>query len=240
MKPEDKYIAPEVLLNESLHLINVLKNQDIYIAMFGGMAVYYLSKDFQDWLIKQGRKYKDVDFVACINDYDKLLYVFKNEGYIVNNEVFQSYKKVELIKDKLNVDIYFNDLEFNQKIKIPKIYFKKQLITLSPDLLLISKLQNINCGNNQFDSIDVIALVNQFDYSNNPIRNNLIHLINNNYFLYKTVIRNLENIAFMIKSEPELLIKVKNLKNKLLNSSKPLIWHIYSRIYLDNIKYNKI
>lgn len=233
-------MEPQELLDESLRIQNILKNQDIHILMFGGMAVYYLTKDYQSWIIEHGRKYKDVDFVASIHDYDKLIRVFKEEGYTFNNKVFQSYKKIELHKDISNIDIYFDNLEFNHKIKIPKIYFKEQLITLSPELLLISKLQNINCGNNLFDSLDVIALVNQFDYSNDPIRNNMNNLINNNYFLYKTVIRNLENITFILNSEPRLLIKVKHLKKEFVNSGKSLKWHIFSRIYGENIKYNKI
>jgi hypothetical protein len=236
-----KYIDPEIMLKQALFLQDKLIEQNVYAAMFGGIAIWNICQGQRNWFLKNNRKYKDVDFVGYSKDFYIIKEIFNSVGYdLLENPTFNIYNKAEFSNNSISVDFYFDKLEFNHKIDFSKGDIHRATKTINPSVLLLTKLQNVDLKLNHFDKLDSLALLSEVNYSDSQLFSRLFKELKNNYFFYKTVLNNLSYLLTKTDGISKLEESIKKLIHNLQNQKKSLRWHIYKYLYNDNIKFNKI
>lgn len=159
----DKWPAPEVFIEEAKECVQVAREKGIVIRVMGGMAIYLHSQNFKDLWEKLGRLGKkvftDIDYVSYGKHRVKLIKLFEQRGFKLNQQMLYHYGKTRQIYygEKIPMaEIFFDRLTMNHIIPYNK-RLEADFPTTPLAELLLQKIQMVRM--NEKDIKDAIILL---------------------------------------------------------------------------------
>jgi len=161
--PLEEWPAPSTFIEEAKLCVKDAEDKSIVLRVMGGLAIYLHSQEYEQLWEKLGRLGKkvftDIDYVSYGKFRGRLLELFKNRGFTINQKLFFHYGKKRHIYygDKIPmVEIFFDKLEMNHTVNF-KNRLELDYPTIPPTELLLQKIQMVRM--NEKDIKDAIILV---------------------------------------------------------------------------------
>jgi len=159
----DKWPAPEVFIEEAKECVQVAQEKGIVIRVMGGLAIYLHSQNFKDLWKKLGRLGKkiftDIDYVSYGKHRVKLMKLFEQRGFTINQQMLYHYGKSRQIyygEEIPMAEIFFDRLMMNHTIPYNK-RLEVDFPTTPLAELLLQKVQMV--WMNEKDIKDAIILL---------------------------------------------------------------------------------
>ncbi|MQY76719.1 MAG: hypothetical protein GH155_03730 [Spirochaeta sp.] len=163
----EKWPAPEVFIEEAEECVQVAREKGIVIRVMGGLAIYLHCQNFKDLWKKLGRLGKkiftDIDYVSYGKHRVKLMKLFEQRGFTINQQMLYHYGKTRQIYygEKVPMaEIFFDRLMMNHTIPYNK-RLEEDFPTTPLAELLLQKVQMVRM--NEKDIKDTIILLRSHD-----------------------------------------------------------------------------
>jgi len=159
----ERWPAPEVFIEEAKECVQVAQEKGIVIRVMGGLAIYLHSQNFKDLWGKIGRLGKkiftDIDYVSYGKHRGKLIKLFEQRGFKINQQMLYHYGKSRQIyygEEIPMAEIFFDRLMMNHSIPYNK-RLEADFPTTPLAELLLQKVQMVQM--NEKDIKDAIILL---------------------------------------------------------------------------------
>ena len=206
--PEEEWPSPEAFIEEAKECVQAAADQGLTLRVMGGLAIFLHSQEHRElWekLVRLGKKiFTDIDYVAYGKHRVKMIKLFQNRGFVINQKMLYHYGKTRQIYYGRKIpmaEVFYDQMHFNHRIS-----FKRRLEQDSPTFplaeLLLQKLQMVRM--NEKDIKDAIVLLRAHelgsDDKNRINKNQIADALCKDWGFYFTAAENLGKIRTALDS----------------------------------------
>ena len=221
--------------SEVERILDIARQNKTVLRLVGGLAIHEFCTDhsFCD------RHYGDIDFVGLSSQYENIVQVMKDAGYLENVNMTMSTGGSRLLFNKAeqeeHIDVFLDRLDIEHVIEL-KDRLEIEMDTVSVSDLLLIKLTITRL--NEKDIRDIITIVKdlQMGHTDSPNTINMTYiadLCGKSWGLYHDVLRALRRTLNFLPEYPlpkktrvGVMKKLESLEELILESPKSLKWRL--------------
>lgn len=221
--------------SEVERILDIARQNKTVLRLVGGLAIHEFCTDhsFCD------RHYGDIDFVGLSSQYENIVQVMKDAGYLENKNMTISTGGSRLLFIKAgqeeHIDVFLDRLDVEHMIEL-KDRLEIEMDTVSVSDLLLVKLTITRL--NEKDIRDIITIVKdlQMGHSDSPNTINMDYITDlcaKSWGLYHDVLRTLRRTLNFLPEYPlpkktrvSVMKKLEALEEMILRSPKSLKWKL--------------
>ena len=209
-RDQTSFVIDRAILEAEVgRIIDAASTVGVVVRVLGSIGVALHSHDAAAIIPSFARTYADIDLAAYKRDARSLSAVLAGLGYVDDREVFVSSEGARSIFDDparhIHVDVFYDRLEFCHVIPLSgRLEVDRPTIPIAE--LLLSKLQIVRI--NEKDVVDIILLLLDHPLGSGDDDTvdvgRIARLCADDWGLWRTLTRNLETVAALAGTYPQL------------------------------------
>lgn len=224
----------QILLDLTSDILKKCKKENIEIRVLGGIAVYLRCPKYHNFFHNFREPFSDIDLITRKEHIEKIETFFNSLGFEQNKNIkilFGYQRRIFYTCQNITIEVYLDNLEFSQTIKISERLLL-DYPTLSVTDLFLSRIQRIDLQDK--DVFDISVLLDSFNLSNKD--NNQIDidyiskLCSKNWRWWKTLKINIDKLLRqkknIFKSPNNINTKLREIENAIDAKKKSLRWRL--------------
>jgi hypothetical protein len=229
-------------IEEAIRLQDEAEGAGIQLRLLGALAFRLQCPKYASQFESLERRISDIDFAASSRQRDELLAFFKDQGYLVDENVLYTgggYRYIfENPRNHNHIDIFFDRLEMSHTISFEnRLTIDDRTISLTD--LLLEKMQIVEISRKDFKDAAILLLEHGVGSNDRTINIEYItSLMSDDWGFFHTFTTNLGRLkeilpqfeSFHAEQRTTIRERIEEMLDRVNNSEKSMKWKVRARI----------